>query len=50
MRFGDKKSAWAKKTEEAIKPRIEEIKERENLFDQLQMEIQARQSERMTAA
>ena len=25
MRFGDKKSTWAKRTEEAIKPRVEEI-------------------------
>ena len=35
MRFGDKKSTWVKKTEEAIKPRAEEIKIRENIFDEL---------------
>jgi hypothetical protein len=33
MRFGDKQSTWAKKTDEAIKPLVEEIKERENRFE-----------------
>ena len=50
MRFGDKQSTWAKRTEEAIQPLVEEIKERENLFDQLQRELKTRQNERITAA
>ena len=50
MRFGDKQSTWVKRTEEAIQPLVEEIKERENLFDQLQKELKTRQNERIIAA
>ena len=50
MRFGDKKSTWAKRTDEAIKPRVDEIQERENLFEKLKNDIQTRQNERLFAA
>jgi hypothetical protein len=42
MKFGDRQSNWARRTEEAIKPLVEEINERESMFEQLQKEIKTR--------
>ena len=33
MKFGDRQSNWARRTEEAIKPLVEEINQRESMFE-----------------